>query len=241
MNPTDLLQALGGCLQTVDLSHGLAFSLFLAGLVGGATHCVGMCGPFVVVQAREGQKLCRASQLPYHLGRITTYTGMAVLISAIFSAAFLYWPVRSYIAVPLLVLAGSVFLVSAFPRLQAIFPWAANLKVSFLPERWLSKGLQALSGDAGILKQYGMGVLLGFMPCGLVMSALLASSAAPSPIGAAMAMAAFGLGTVPSLVMTAIGAQKLQSRFPSAMHNVTTGLMAWNAIWLFALAGMMLN
>lgn len=239
MNPTELLQAVGGCLQSIDLGYGLAASLFAAGLVGGATHCVGMCGPFVVAQSGSEQKLCRACQLPYHFGRITTYVFLAVLISTVFSAAFLYLPIRSFVVAPLLCVAAVIFLVSAFPALITMFPWAGSLKFSFLPGKWFSWGLKKLSGKTGIARQYVMGLLLGFMPCGLVVSALMASSAAPSPVGAAGAMAAFGLGTMPSLIGAAIGAQKLKSLFPATMKNVTRGLMAWNAVWLFAMAGLM--
>ncbi len=239
MNPAELLQVIGGCLQAVDLSHGLAASLFLAGLVGGATHCAGMCGPFVVAQAGSEKKLCRACQLPYHFGRITTYVFLAVLMSTIFSAAFLYLPIRSFVVAPMLCIAGAIFLVSAFPALASLFPWAGSLKISFLPDRWFSVGLKKLSGNTGIARQYIMGLLLGFMPCGLIISALMASSAAPSPMGAAAAMAAFGLGTTPSLIGAALGAQKLKSAFPETMKNVTRGLMAWNAVWLFAMAGLM--
>ncbi|MBM3630274.1 MAG: hypothetical protein FJX21_21000 [Alphaproteobacteria bacterium] len=69
----------------------IAFALFLIGLGGSATHCVGMCGPFVVAQAgpraEEGNRVLArlrgASLLRHQLGRATTYaptgTGQAVV------------------------------------------------------------------------------------------------------------------------------------------------------------------
>ena len=61
----------------------VAAALFLAGLAGGATHCAGMCGPFVLAQvaaradrANTGGALRRlggAALLPYHAGRLLGY------------------------------------------------------------------------------------------------------------------------------------------------------------------------
>ena len=76
---------LAHCKVTVEESGGLLASLFLAGLVGSASHCVGMCGPFVLSQTvarleavpaadmREWRRLTGAALVPYHLGRATTY------------------------------------------------------------------------------------------------------------------------------------------------------------------------
>ena len=41
------------CISNFTTSYGLPASLFLAGLVGGATHCAGMCSPFVFAQIDE--------------------------------------------------------------------------------------------------------------------------------------------------------------------------------------------
>ena len=67
---------------------GLFASLFMAGLVGGWSHCAGMCGPFVLAQVAtrlegvpasrmtEFHRLTGAAVLPYHFGRATTYAGI---------------------------------------------------------------------------------------------------------------------------------------------------------------------
>jgi uncharacterized protein len=63
----------------------LLTSLFVVGLLGSISHCVGMCGPFVlgqlvarleatpVARLHEFRRLTGAALAPYHLGRITTY------------------------------------------------------------------------------------------------------------------------------------------------------------------------
>ncbi len=74
----------------------IIISLFTFGLLGGFSHCVGMCGPFVLTQVGNRlsnisisdtttfKKLSGIALLPYHLGRITTYCFIA-LVSAILS------------------------------------------------------------------------------------------------------------------------------------------------------------
>jgi sulfite exporter TauE/SafE len=161
------------------------------------------------------------------------------LFSSILNLAFLFLPIRQLILMPLLLMAGVVFLVSAFPVLRTLFPWSGGRMIS-LPYRLVSKAAGVLANTPGMLKKYLMGVLLGFMPCGLVTSALMAASSASNAGQAALAMAAFGLGTMPALILTAFSGHSLKLKFPKTMAYVTRGLMTISALWLFALAGMML-
>ncbi len=235
------------CLHDITTSYGLVFSLFLAGLVGGFTHCAGMCGPFVLAQVSpfdETKGMCvkRLSQavlLPYHMGRMTTYVALAVSLSSFLNLAFLFLPIKNFIAAPILFLAGVVFLISAFPRLSTVFPWAVNLRVS-LPYRWFSQIIQALTQNPGVAKRYFLGMLLGFMPCGLVISALMAATTASTVLYSGVAMAVFALGTLPALILTAIGGHALKTRYPHALKRINQGLMVCSSLWLFALASWML-
>lgn len=239
MTPTQILMSIHGCFHDISLSYGLPVSLFLAGLVGGATHCVAMCGPFVISQSEKLEKLREMALLPYHMGRLTTYVVLAVLLNSVLSIAFLFLPIRSFIVAPLLITAGLIFFVSAFPALSKVFPWIAAIRFS-VPYRWISGGIRMLSQSPNALKQYMMGVLLGFMPCGLVVSALMASATAPTTAEAAVAMVGFSIGTMPALIITAFGGQLLKLKYPTAMKYISQGFMIWSGVWLFALAGMIL-
>lgn len=239
MVSTELLDSIDGCLQLMASGQALPLTLFLAGLVGGATHCVAMCGPFVISQAGQVEKLRQAALLPYHLGRITTYVAMAMLLSSVLNLAFLFLPVRSLIIAPVLMLAGLIFIVNAFPSLTAAFPWINKIAFS-VPYQWLHKGFQKLSVNAGSMKRYAMGMLLGFMPCGLIVSALMAASTAPGAWQAGLAMAAFGAGTMIPLMAVAFGGVGFQKKFPRAMRRATQILMVWSGLWLFIMAGWVL-
>src|SRR5215471_16573077 len=103
------LEILGACrdgLVQVATSSGLALSLFLAGLGGSAMHCVGMCGPFVLGQVMgdaeriapgkgygEWRRLAGAALLPYHLGRMVTYSALGAAaggVTALFAATTVF-------------------------------------------------------------------------------------------------------------------------------------------------------
>ncbi len=237
------------CLSDFSLSYGLPFSLFLAGLVGGFTHCVGMCSPFVLAQVDNDSgdlavsgwrrsRVIRALLLPYHLGRMTTYVVMAFLLAGVLNLAFMVSDLRVLISVPLLMLAGVLFLVSAFPALSAVFPWAVRLQVvkPISAVMNYAKGLMKSRNFGG---RYMLGVLLGFMPCGMVVSALLAAASASNAIMAAGAMAAFALGTMPALMVLSLGGAGLTQRYPIFMRRFKQGALTLSAIWLFILAGAM--
>ncbi|MCA9735916.1 sulfite exporter TauE/SafE family protein, partial [candidate division KSB1 bacterium] len=119
------------CVQDFSTAYGLPVSLFLAGLVGGFTHCAGMCSPFVLAQTAQGETFQRLSSkllLPYHLGRMTTYVTLAVIVNAVVNMAFLFSDLKILLTAPLLMLAGTVFLITAFPNVANLFPWAARLQ-----------------------------------------------------------------------------------------------------------------
>ncbi len=119
----------------VGLSHwlgvaGAAPILFMAGLLGGLTHCAGMCGPFVLAQVSadsatlnrpglgEGRRLVRAFLLPYHLGRFTTYVGLGALVGgatglAVFVSGYRWLPAL------LLGIAALVFLAQGLSGVLA--------------------------------------------------------------------------------------------------------------------------
>src|SRR5512134_3638518 len=88
----ELSLALAHC-KSIAIDHGpLLLSMFLAGLIGSASHCAPMCGPFVLAQTGESmarlqvgsgelRRLAGAALVPYHTGRAITYILLAVLLS----------------------------------------------------------------------------------------------------------------------------------------------------------------
>ncbi len=107
------------CRAAVGEHEGLLASLFMAGLLGSITHCVGMCGPFVLAQTvsrledrpaaqmREWHRLAGAALVPYHLGRATTYAALGAAAAAL-AAGMIHVTGLRWLSAALLVLAALV-------------------------------------------------------------------------------------------------------------------------------------
>jgi sulfite exporter TauE/SafE len=202
---------------TVAFSHagGLFTAFFLGGLMGSLTHCLVMCGPVVACQSACGggcgKRMTSAAQWQYHLGRLITY-GTLGFFAALFSkqiAATAYWPKFS---ATMMVLAGALFLLSAL-----------------LPNR---HALLSVTPHNGFLR----GILMSFMPCGLIYAALMMAATLTNPIAGMMAMMVFVLGTVPALLMASGSAAILAGKWREMMRGVGRVGMAFNGLTLLVLA-----
>jgi uncharacterized protein len=223
---------------------GLLGGLFVAGAAGSAMHCVPMCGGFVLGQVAdrmsrlsagqlcEWQRLRAGLLLPYHLGRLTTYAALGALAAT--SAAVLgHAPWFSGLSSVLLVLAALLFLSHAAARLFALGGWTART-----PAAWarliarLTRGLdRGRPGDG-----YALGLGLGLLPCGFLYGAIMAAAATGRPEMGMAAMLAFGLGTVPALVVTGVAGNAAGHRWRHATALAAPPLMALNAVLLLGLA-----
>ena len=219
------------------LSHGpLPLALFLAGLGGSVTHCLVMCSVFVVGQAAqvERQGWLARTLLPYHLGRITTYTGLAAVAGASFHVIT---PWSGFPIVRRLVLStvAMIFLVTLAQRL--LVRVGLRLPFSFhLPSLCDLPRLQQVAGIVSPWRRYVLGLALGFLPCPLVMAAVLAAGTSGAPAPAALAMAAFGLGTMPALIGLAFTASNLLRKSPRLQDGLTLAALGINSVILLGLA-----
>lgn len=238
------------CHVVVSDHGGLLFGLFITGLVGSLTHCLGMCGPLVLSQVAsrmeaipaavmsERHRITGAMLLPYHLGRITTYTALGAVLSAL-AGQMVSGDGFRWVAVGCLSLAALFLLGLAIPRLKGMFGettgslqgwWAGRLS------RWIAPLFAAPFGWRG----YGLGVALGFIPCGLVYAALAAATAGGSVLTGAMAMACFAAGTVPVLIAVAVGGQFALSQWRAVLLQWSPLLLIFNALLLGFMAWQML-
>jgi len=207
------------CRVAINQDGSLIASLFLAGLVGSLTHCIGMCGPFVLAQTgarleavplkkmNEFSRLTGAALLPYHLGRTTTYMALGAVGATLAGGAAKVSGFQEFSAI-LLAFAALFFLIYGLKRLAHLFPatfgWLSFGRKSESDESVWSRFVASLAGPlfarpTGI-RGYGLGLLLGFIPCGLLYGALAASAAAGSALGGAFVMAGFAVGTMPALL-----------------------------------------
>jgi len=224
----------------------LALALFLAGLAGGFTHCAGMCGPFVAAQVAAGihgargdfsewSRLKGALLVPYHLGRFTTYVALGAL-SGLAAQSLRQTGAFHYVAAALLGLAALAFAVQALGRGAAFLPRLPGAKLAArFSDALAAAAKPLLSGDGRISTHYALGVVLGFLPCGLLYGALAAAAATGDAGAGALVMASFTLGTVPALVGVGMIGDFLLRRSRAA-GAIFAGLLLINAGLLFLLA-----
>jgi hypothetical protein len=227
----------------------LAATLFLAGLAGGVTHCVGMCAPFVLAQAaaRPGQggpllqRLAGAALLPYQGGRVLGYAALGALVGGTAGAVARLGGAQGALA--LLLFAGALLMLGqalrqGAPYLPAPLSRAAahlhlpGLRLPAALERRVAPLLAAPGGWRG----FTLGLLLSALPCGLLYGALAAAAASGSALAGAIAMGAFALGTMPALVGLAALGRFFGRRHGRTMGAVGAGLFALNGVLLVAMA-----
>ena len=211
--------------------NGLFVSLLLAGLVGSLTHCSTMCGPMVISQMlnptyhRSGVSP-QMQLLAYHAGRLSTYSAMGLIAGLAGSWLFGNALFSTFTGAALFV-AGVVFLHSA---LWPSLPKSCECNIT----RRISQIMHSLKAPA-FLKGYLRGMLLGFMPCGLVMAALLLVTTTGNPLLSASGMLVFGLGTAPLLQAIGLGAYRLFSSKNRFHHYFGKSMMTLNG---FVLCGL---
>lgn len=235
------------CSAAIEQHGGLISSLFLAGLVGSASHCVGMCGPFVLSQTvarldrvpasemREWHRLAGAALVPYHLGRATTYvalgTAAAGLAGGMIDLAGLHW-----LSTALLAAAALFFLVYALQALKLRLPSVARGNGSGWWSRVIGRRLQPLFARPVGWRGYLLGVALGFLPCGLLYGAIAAASASGDAVAGAFAMLAFTAGTVPALLAVGLAGHVAGSHWRDWALRIAPVIMLANAAALTYLA-----
>jgi sulfite exporter TauE/SafE len=225
----------------VDIhNYGLLFSLFLGGLVGGLSHCTFMCAPFVLsMQRQQIGRISSVLLLPYHVGRMTTYVVLGVLAHLFLSYAFPTSQIRTVFSAVFLLMAALLFLVQAIPVLGVYMPFLMKIHIP-APFAFLQASISRLLNKQNKYTLYLTGVLLGFIPCGLVMGALLAASTAETPWKAGLAMVLFAIGTMPSLIMVALGGRTLATLLPRGGALLSRWVLVVNGVILLVLAGRLL-
>jgi sulfite exporter TauE/SafE len=225
----DILTALCG---NAPWAGGLLLGLFVAGAAGSTMHCVPMCGGFVLGQAADGmarlpavrlcewQRIRRGALLPYHLGRLTTYSGLGALGGT--AAGRLPW--FDIVSAGLLLSGAVLFLAHVAHMLPGL---------DRAPVGWTRAVARLAKHTSG---GYPLGIVLGFLPCGFLYAALATTAASGSPLVGALGMLAFGLGTVPALVAVGIAGQAAGRRWQRGVAAAAPVVMLLNAALLTALA-----
>jgi sulfite exporter TauE/SafE len=207
-------------------------ALLLTGLVGSLGHCLGMCGPLVLMvglqsEARGVAALLR--HLIYHGARITVYMLLGALLAGI--SSFLApgdrlsgWAGALSVALGLGVVVMGLGYVGWLPPLQ--LP-----RLGRLWQRAQSWALPKARHPAGMAL---LGALNGLLPCGLVYGALFVVTASRRVTSGALGMLAFGVGTAPAVLVVGLGARALAARIRKGLARASGFLVGLIGLQLIA-------
>ncbi len=213
------------------MPDSVILALFLVGLLGG-THCVGMCGGIVGALSMGGpQRL--SLHLAYNLGRILSYVLAGALVGALGAGSMALseqLPLRLALLIfaNLMLVALGFYLLGATRALALTEHWGQLLwrRIQPLGKRFLPA--------RSALQAFPLGLLWGWLPCGLVYSALASALGAGSPGEGALMMLAFGLGTLPNLLLAGL----LLARFRTLVQKPVVRALAGFLILVYGLYGL---
>lgn len=205
------------------------FSLLGGVLLGLASslHCIGMCGPIasslLFIQAPNSSIRGRAEVLLLaQTGRIFGYCVAGLVLGALgsglyglFDREFAYRVLQWSAAASLGWIGLSV--AGLLPPLSLIDRLLTPISRAILAKKVAPYAPTTL---AALIS----GLVWGFLPCGMVYAALFTAMLTGSGSGGLLLMAGFGLGTLPSVTITALGLTTIPTFFPAERARVLIGL-----------------
>jgi sulfite exporter TauE/SafE len=181
-------------------------ALLLTGFLGSLGHCLGMCGPLVMMVGVRF-KAQEASALPnhflYHGARISVYSLLGAIVGGVGSLLGLRSGLSS-LAGAISLLLGLGIIVFGLGYLGYL-PLGRVEGAGLWLNRWMNRALKQ-GGTTGLI---GLGLTNGLLPCGLVYSALLIAASSGGALTGALGMFLFGISTIPALLVVGVGAGAL--------------------------------
>lgn len=219
------------------------FALLTALTLGffGSAHCVGMCGGiagalgFAVREQSSGRRL--VILLAYNVGRVCSYLVIAGLFFLLMHGAL-------GVTEPVLPMAHSLSYLRLLAGLLMVAmglylgQWWLGLAYLERAGSWLWRYIQPLGKGLFPVKSplnaLLLGLVWGWLPCGLVYSALAFAVVQPSLTAALTTMLAFALGTLPALLATGLAAERIKQllqnrRVRLGMALLVIGFGLWTA------------
>lgn len=172
----------------------MLYSAFIFGLIS-SLHCIGMCGPIALMLPvdRKNEVKRVLQTFLYHIGRLTAYATLGLLFGLLgkgFQLAGFQQQVSILVGLSIIlivVIPEKVFMKYNFSR--PIFQIISKVKST------LGQQFKRKSWDSFFI----IGLLNGFLPCGLVYAALFGAIAMQSASFGVLYMLLYGLGTVPMM------------------------------------------
>jgi len=185
-----------------------------------------MCGGIVgaVSMTLPGDRPRMPFLLSYNFGRVSSYVLAGLIAGALGSSSLFLQQVLPmekmlYALANLMLILLGLYLAGIWRVLAMLEMLGSKLWQRIQP---LSSSLLPVRSAR---QSFMLGMLWGWLPCGLVYSVLVAALASASPLQGSMLMAAFGLGTLPALLAMGMAAVQLKQVLQNLWFRRVSGLM----------------
>ena len=214
------------------MSAAIFAAVFVTGLLGGV-HCAGMCGGIIGALSGPAGSPRLSHHLAYNLARVTSYAlagavagtlgGLGLLLNGVLPVQLALYVLAVVMLVAMGLYLTGVSNVATVMERAGLVLWRRlhPLTRQLLPADTLPRAL-------------GLGLLWGWLPCGLVYAILATALLSGNPLDGAAIMVAFGLGTVPNLLLAGFAMR----RFNAGLQVRPVRIVAGSLVLAFGIYGL---
>lgn len=214
-----------------DAGYMLAF---VTGLLGGFGHCVGMCGPVVATVTlcaadARGRRMTLSGLLLMNAGRVCTYAFVGSLMGL--AGSFVNVAGR---------IAGVQNSVAILTGISMVFMgiriagFLGGGRTDGPVEQFLRRLLRGIAESESPVKYFPIGIVLGFMPCGLSYSVYAGAAGTGEMLSGMVFVLCFGAGTVPALLLVGTVMTILGGRLRGIVYRTSGLVVAATGIYFVA-------
>jgi sulfite exporter TauE/SafE len=198
------------------------FAAFVIGLLS-SLHCIGMCGSIIGTltfslspELRNHKTRFVTVVLSYNLGRILSYTlagGLVGVLSILLHLPFAAGQAHRVLQLlsALVMSSAGLYIAGWFPRFAYVEKLGSRLWKQIEP---FGRRLIPVRSNT---QAFLFGMVWGWLPCGLIYTALALAATTGELVESALTMLAFGLGTLPAVMGVGI-MTTLLTRLSRAEH-----------------------
>lgn len=193
----------------------MLYTALIFGLVS-SLHCVGMCGPIAMMlpvdRSNEAKRVLQI--LTYHLGKLSAYGSLGFVFGILGKGFFLAGMQQQ-----LSIIVGIVMIVIA------VVPEKEFAKYNFSkPIYKIISSVKSSLGQQFKKKSFSsfftIGLLNGYLPCGMVYVALFGALAMNSVQLGVLYMVLFGIGTIPLMSLVTYVSNVFSVSFRSKIQKI---------------------
>lgn len=193
----------------------MLYTALIFGLIS-SFHCVGMCGPIAMMlpvdRTNEARKVLQI--LTFHVGKLTAYGSLGLVFGFLGKTLYIAgWQQQMSIILGVLMIMVAVIperLFAQYNFSKPVYKIISKVK-SHLGQQFKNKSYSSL---------FAIGLMNGFLPCGMVYVAIFGAIAMQSVSLGVLYMLLFGIGTIPMLTLVVYLSQLLSFSFRNTLQKI---------------------